>query len=606
MNLPEIRNHTSQFLDLQDLAACVRVSRDWYASFTPALYSCLNTWNYRNWSPPLPASCPSSSIPPGPSLDQRLHVLQRLTIHSGVTPTQQSLILNKCTRLTDLSVNLTETISVQTFALLTRIRDQNPRLQRVQLKFLANSVWTPIPKQLPPTLRTLGSRLTDLRLEELNLFPVWWQILDLLLQLRVLHLTKCVIPHPCVKQETINSTTTTTTTIAASSFPHSSSPSPSSWRDLPKFPYLYEMKIQASRAMEFEPVVFEDQLLFLFARCPRLETMIWDLDLWPREIESIHMLVVATLETMTAAVMGAFATLLQDQTWPRLCSLEFLQTVQFQRPNLIPDEQLARVIRSCPFSPGLRRLRMPRSNFGPVCWRALRQYHLETLEILDVSDCPGFSSRMCQETLAMFPRLRELSAGELEVSDVAKGVRQFSTATVPFRHIIAPQSWICSGLESLSVSLVSSTATSMDITAATTNTAAAVPSTSTRTNILRSLSYIKAMIKGGRKHKAKYGRQQDEIDFFVNQLVQLKNLKVLALCHRHHEDVSCSYRQIRAAGLDPRRLPRTDPRWDYRERTSPTFSKTQMPSHPFGRRLLEIWPRLESCTLGESFNGQQN
>ncbi|GJJ70336.1 hypothetical protein EMPS_02685 [Entomortierella parvispora] len=306
------------------------------------------------------------------------------------------------------------------------------------------------------------------------------------------------------------------------------------------FPKLREFRIQSDP----QSVSWENQLYNFFAPCPNLETLDWDMDL-------------SSVQHPLTRAMDVFATLLQRNTWTRLTSISLVQT-SYSLYNFEPailDLELARLISA---SPKLTGLALPRSAFGAESWIALGR-HLNTLEKLNLTHCLGFTSWMCRQVLMLCPRLRELGAMKLEVLDVVREVR-FPVPSLlslllqkQMQQPAPPKPWVCSKLESLSVVLVRTMVT-------------------------------KANAQVVRVQEAMMGRQ-------------LALLKDLCFLEMNADDGSGVTPRARLYGLTPLSLPGMEREWDFSELTSPTSSRAQMKTHPYGQQLLQLWPRMEYCSL---------
>jgi len=132
MDLPEVRGLIGRYLSLHDLTSCVRVCKDWRASFIPFIYhtfQCTENFNERYSSDP-------SHFPSARTLEK----YSRHIVALSVTPSAWflNILMVSCENIKLLGIQLLEEDYSEDWPKIARLVGNNPRLEKVMLKSLTS------------------------------------------------------------------------------------------------------------------------------------------------------------------------------------------------------------------------------------------------------------------------------------------------------------------------------------------------------------------------------------------------------------------------------------------------------------------------------------
>jgi len=330
----------------------------------------------------------------------------------------------------------------------------------------------------------------------------------------------------------------------------------------PGFPELRELVVSVPRDRSCWP-----DLLLLFKRAPILESISWQLNHPPRLSHPIKRFVNTLCGVLRGQDDGRNPGQAISPWWPRLYSIRLSENLAFAKSSF-KDAILAQILSSVPTN--LRKLSLPRAVFGTLAWRTL-QTHLASLEVLEL-DAPSW---MIQEFLTSCPNLKELRVKKFEAFEAVHGFGadrmrnnevsgQVKTvgSTMRVRALLRRQGELevlyGEGEEPLEYHHALPTIYPQP-----------------RPWVCRRLQVLKIGFTRMMEKEA-----NDQVFW---QLAELRDLRELNLC---------LFRSSRC-GLDPRISLGMDPsshpfRGEYQ-------NVTTMKREAVGQRLLEIWPKLDSC-----------
>ncbi|KAK3841442.1 MAG: hypothetical protein J3R72DRAFT_156227 [Linnemannia gamsii] len=389
LNLPEIRHLIGHHLTRDSLCACVRVNKDWHASFTPFLWSTFYFGHEKYTYPPLQP--PSSA-----AIQQHAHLIKTFIISTLGTPfhldlfqhtplTQlQALYFCDYNRITCLDPNPT----------VAWIFQQNPKLRVVDYdgrhsKPYFNSLSSP--RQLGRDLRFLLSScpaLTDLTIRCVEFGE---DHLEPFRQLCAARLQR-VSFHDTLFSIDIDWNT------AAISMPH-----------------LQELCMTTTEtATAFPGVCF-------ILQCPNLRTLRWSTPVKPD---------LACLKSIAEACPRLQAIELQHMVLKDDVIATFLDSIKCTATEVI--------IRGIKFVSVENVL-----SFGLRAFNSLQRRHFSTLVVFDVGARGSLvESGSLLQMLYSCPNLRELTASRIWAEDIYDGQQQQQQGN-----------WACRGLEVFKVKI---------------------------------------------------------------------------------------------------------------------------------------------------------
>ncbi|KAI8600530.1 hypothetical protein EDD21DRAFT_131358 [Dissophora ornata] len=428
--LPEIRFQIALYLDAVDVLACSKVSRTFYASFTPLVWIDLHFGKScvidRQKSPlgrfvvipdTLTTISPSEvheNDEEGPN-NPLLEILQRnapwvrsLTIqdHNSVFP----LIAGRAfTRLESITLEglrweKTEKHEAAYWKTCRELMYRN----KSQLRSLTLSNWTfPYSKPLPgqprwnPILKCTQSwNLRSLNLQKCSIrgqhLSALWKICE---RLEALTMEFCqidltmrpVVLHKKGSENKEKAKVASKTTKTPDESTPSSQP--------PRFPLLKDLTLERNVSRPIQ------ELNLLIGQCPRLETLHWNIErrLLPQE---------------------EFLTLCEASNWPELDSITFRGNC-----SRISNQSFGRFLRAT--RKPMRRIDSMIDAIDALSYNELRSRHFATIEVIDLSRGSEVKQEWVNEVLTSCPNLQKF---------VAKCIRAQDMLKMP---------WACLGLQEL-------------------------------------------------------------------------------------------------------------------------------------------------------------
>ncbi|KAG0371667.1 hypothetical protein BGX24_001355 [Mortierella sp. AD032] len=223
-----------------------------------------------------------------------------------------------------------------------------------------------------------------------------------------------------------------------------------------------------------------------------------------------------------------FTQCLERQQWPNMEDLSVSGIIA-------SDEDLATIIH---LLPPLKHLEIGSGDFGPLCFRHLRERLLGSLKTLDLSKCDKFTGQMALEVMSSCPQLEEFGAPYITIQDLRT----------------APRPWVCLGLKRLKAPFIddnyeSNTVYGDDLRNSVTSRSSSV--VFGHVSKLEQLDSLDISVNNVRNLRAlgfvKLNAPQFRLDTGLRRLATLKRLKELYLDHTKQdlrkEDVECMLMQ---------------------------------------------------------------
>ncbi|KAK3840858.1 MAG: hypothetical protein J3R72DRAFT_446518 [Linnemannia gamsii] len=290
-----------------------------------------------------------------------------------------------------------------------------------------------------------------------------------------------------------------------SSFPYPRSPTTTIQEKEAVFSRMKKISYQSSYSMP----MFPEKHLEFFKRCRNLKTLSWK-----RRRGHIP--------------TSDFTQCLERQQWPHMENLSVSGIIA-------SDEDLATIIHHLP---PLKHLEIGSGDFGPLCFRHLRERLLGSLKTLDLSKCDKFTGQMALEVMSSCPQLEEFGAPYITIQDLRT----------------APRPWVCLGLKRLKAPFIddnyeSNTVYGDDLRNSVTSRSSSV--VFGHLSKLEKLDTLDISFNNVRSLRAlgfvKLNAPQFRLDTGLRRLATLKRLKELYLDHTKQdlrkEDVECMLMQ---------------------------------------------------------------
>lgn len=410
MDLHEIELNVGMFLQPLDLAFCVRVSKEWYQAFTPALYCVITT-----------TEDPSEVVMPTVSvLRKHARHIRQFRVHLSGAYLAMARI--HCTNLKRLDILIRHMDKTSPEGIMALIRS-NPHI--TCMKFEGSL--TLMPTQMMRGLSTISHGIRALRLAELGLTAESLErLLDVAQHLGILELDI--------------------------TFTERRNPD---WEHWPSFPLLKHFSLSVTGS----EMSLANQLTWI-QRCPNLEVLRWDIGstvVGPRG---------AVARQDRRLPTKAICDLFKKKKLPKLHSLD-LQILNVSHT----DADIEAVLNACP---PLKRFRAATSAIHYSGFRALERHFgtLEDLDVAGCDDFSSVMVQRVLSSCPKLKRLRAnvLAACDVVSGHGADEVRAFLAAMdrkiaektpggipkgkslpPPAAAAAPPKPWVCKGLESLTV-----------------------------------------------------------------------------------------------------------------------------------------------------------
>ncbi|ORY99499.1 hypothetical protein BCR41DRAFT_363986 [Lobosporangium transversale] len=402
LDLPELRAYLGEFLDEEDLAACVCVCRDWYATFMPLRWRDVCITGIHSGRADV-------------NLRRHAHLVRSLSFLRIISLKHFSTV-DRYNQLERIHVTKTDIDGRKVWDKLSALVRQNYKtLKRVVLEDMM---------PLNEFLAALSEKDCQGRVLKLN--NLTWKRTTLYASSQTTFWKSCMRAQTLVLEcltikglrqespenfsnfqsilmsaEGLQSVTdaSPTSVLSAALFPVST-PSPSlspSW--------LYQLDnirgdchiqhLRVSWTIELSPDL---QLILWIQPCSQLQSLTWEAFTFPE------------------SSMVRFTLLLRQNTWRFLTSLE-ISSCTVQYPT---DSSLSMILDASP-NP-FERFCLKNVDFGPQAFESLRRRHMQGLKVLMWVSCgPKVTSEMARKVLENCEKLEVFQAPYLLVEDIGTG-----------------------------------------------------------------------------------------------------------------------------------------------------------------------------------------